>query len=329
MLGCTVLIGEIFHALQNRTEVVARYGEMTGQSLTNTLGPSRARHSPDPGDRLQAKPLAEPGSLCNTPLPMSTLPFDSGDLAHWMARPEPLPDPAVRLICFPYAGGGVAQYLPWRALLPPRVELCAWKLPGRESRLREPPATRLTALAAMLAQTLLPLTDRPFAFFGHSLGALVAFETAQSLRRAGLPMPEWLFVSGRAAPHIVSTAPPIHQLPPAAFVAEIVRRYDGIPRAVLAEPALLRLLLPTLRADLAMLETYHYAQETPLPCPISVFGGRQDQHTPIPSLQEWQRQTCNTFRVETFPGGHFYLQTERTALVDTLTRDLTPLLEQP
>jgi medium-chain acyl-[acyl-carrier-protein] hydrolase len=259
---------------------------------------------------------------------MSTPPVSSGDLERWIARPEPSSDAAVRLICFPYAGGGAAQYLPWRALLQPNIELCAWKLPGRESRLREPPQTRLTELATTLAQVLQPLTDRPFAFFGHSLGALVAFETARGLRRAGLPTPELLFVSGRAAPQLASSDSPIHHLPQAAFLAEIVRRYDGIPQAVLAEPELLKLLLPTLRADLAMLETYRYAEEAPLPCAISAFGGRNDPRTSIASLQKWQHQTVDAFRVEAFPGGHFYLQTERAAVLGSLMRDLAPLLAQ-
>ena len=240
----------------------------------------------------------------------------------WIARFRTTPQATHRLVCFPYAGGGVAQYQPWGAALPTSIDLWAIKLPGRESRLQEPPAENLVDLAKTLAAVLAPHMDREVAFFGHSLGALTAFETLRALRRAGHPLPGWFFASSRGAPQLPRPDSPIHHLPVKEFLLEVIRRYDGIPRVVLQEPSLLQLLLPMLRADLKMLETYQYTDDAPLDCPIVAFGGTSDPRVTVESLGGWAAQTTGSFSVETYPGGHFYLQTERQALIDSVVGHL-------
>jgi medium-chain acyl-[acyl-carrier-protein] hydrolase len=253
---------------------------------------------------------------------MSTPSHSDMSVERWIAQLRPAPNARLRLVCFPYAGGGIAQFQPWGALLPPDIDLCAIKLPGRESRLQEPPSEHLLDLATTLGTVLVPLLDRDVVFFGHSLGALVGFETIRALRRSGYPIPRHFFASGRAAPQVAPVDSPIHHLPQAELIAEVTRRYDGIPRVVLEEPSLLNLLLPMLRGDLKMLETYQYHPEAPLQCPITAFGGESDPRVALPGLHAWASQTDGTFNVETFRGGHFYLQTERPALLSALVDQL-------
>ncbi len=238
----------------------------------------------------------------------------------WFVRPELRPQAEVRLFCLPYAGSGAAVYRPWLAELPDAVELNVVQLPGRELRLREPPYKRMGALVAELAPAMAGLLDRPYLLFGHSMGALIAFELARALRRSGARPPDCLVVSGRRAPQLPDNEPPLHQLSDGAFVGAMVRRYNGIPRAILNEVELLRLFLPTLRADLELIETYEYAAETPLACPMIALGGQSDSRVSSADLLAWQAQTSADFRMRQLPGEHFYLQAERAALVAEIVR---------
>jgi medium-chain acyl-[acyl-carrier-protein] hydrolase len=162
----------------------------------------------------------------------------------WISIPRPNPQARLRLFCFPYAGGGAAPYYPWAKSLSPFIELYAVRLPGRESRLREAPHIRLASLVDSLASALAPYFDRPFAFFGHSMGALIAFELTRMLHREQDIQPLHLFASAHRAPHLPDREPPLYQLPDAEFVEEIRERYNGIPPSILENADLIRRLTP-------------------------------------------------------------------------------------
>jgi len=240
----------------------------------------------------------------------------------WFVRPEPRPHAEARLFCLPYAGSGAAVYRPWLAQLPATLELQIIQLPGRESRLREQPYAHMDALIGVLAPALEGRLDRPYMLFGHSMGALVAFELARAMRRRGAPPPACLAVSGRRAPQLPDPEPALHQLPDGQFVGAMVRRYNAIPRVILEDAELLGLFLPTLRADLALIETYAYTPEPPLDCPIAAFGGRDDTRASLADLEAWQAQSARPIGARQLPGGHFYLQGERANLVAAIVATL-------
>ena len=246
----------------------------------------------------------------------------------WLVRPEIRPTARLRLFCFTYAGGGASIYRPWTRELPPEVELCAIQLPGRESRLLEEPYTEMAALVEQLSAALDPYLDLPFAFFGHSMGALVAFEMARAIRRRRGLSPVHLFVSGHAAPQIRRRRAPVHQLPDAAFV-ETIRQLNGTPEQVLENAELMALVLPALRADLALCETYTYGNSAPLGCPISAFGGLADSEVRYDDLRAWQAETTGPFRLRLFPGDHFYLRDERAALLDAIGQTIRQSIDLP
>jgi medium-chain acyl-[acyl-carrier-protein] hydrolase len=243
----------------------------------------------------------------------------------WLACPRPNPQARVRLLCFPYAGGGVSAFHTWPDKLPTTVEVYAVHLPGRGNRLKETPFTRLSPLVQTLTEVLLPHLTTPFAFFGHSMGALIGFELARQLRRQHGPSPVHLFVSGREAPQLPSPDPPIHALPEPQFVAEL-QRFNGTPREVLEHPELMQLLIPTLRADFAVCETYTYTSDAPIDCSISAFGGLQDHEVSREQLEAWRDQSRASFSLCMFPGDHFFLDTAEPLLLKTIAQVLQPLV---
>jgi medium-chain acyl-[acyl-carrier-protein] hydrolase len=245
--------------------------------------------------------------------------------ANWIIKTQPNPSARLRLFCFPYAGGTALIYRQWPELLPEAVEVCAVQLPGRGNLLGEPPYTRLKPLAHDLRRVLAPHLDRPFAFFGHSMGATLCFEVARELRREGGPQPARLFVSGRRAPHVPNPERPLHDLPDAELFEEL-RRLNGTPAEVLEHPELMALILPLLRADFSVSESYVYEDEPPLDCPISVYGGLADAHAPREDLEAWRRQTTQDFALRMLEGDHFFINTARPVLLGALARELYRLL---
>lgn len=240
-----------------------------------------------------------------------------------MADSRWLPDAPTRpdqptLFCFPYAGGGASIFRSWPAACP-SVAIRAVQLPGREQRLREPAFTEMPALIAALAAALAPWPRAPFAFFGHSMGALIAFELARWLQRRSAPSPVHLFVSARRAPDLPGD-PPIHALPDSAFV-EKIRSLGGTPEAALQHRELMTLLLPTLRADFALVEGYRYQPGAPLPMPITVFGGLGDSLTED-DLGGWCRQSRAACAVRWLPGDHFFMHAARDHMVPTMAAAL-------
>ncbi len=225
----------------------------------------------------------------------------------------------MRLFCFPYAGGGLPLFRGWADALP-GVEVWAAQLPGRGSRFKEKALTAMPPLVQALAAHFPADEDgRPYAFFGHSMGARVAFELARALRRQGQALPARLFVSACPAPQLAHDRPPLHALPKAAFLAELERR-NGIPRELLAERELLDLLLPMVRADFMVYETAVYDSEPPLPrtCPINAFGGVADPLVSREALAAWREQTAGAFQLSLFAGDHFFLRTAESELLQAL-----------
>ncbi len=230
----------------------------------------------------------------------------------------------LRLFCFPYAGAGALIFLPWPEALPDEVEVITAQLPGHWNRLPEPPFARLLPLVESLADAIDPYLDKPFAFFGHSMGAMIGFELARQLRRSGRPLPRHLFVSGRRAPQIRETEPPIYNLPDVELIGEL-RKLNGTPAEVLEDRELMALVLPIIRADLSICQTYIYRPEPPLDCPITVFGGVSDEECSETRLSAWAQQTIATYRKEMFPGDHFFLHQSQTALLRSLAYELHKL----
>jgi medium-chain acyl-[acyl-carrier-protein] hydrolase len=214
----------------------------------------------------------------------------------------------------------------WADGLPPELEVWPVQLPGRESRLKEPAYTRLAPLVETLAQVLQPHLSMPFAFFGHSMGALISFELARQLRPYG-QTPAHLFVSGRRAPHLPDIDPPIYHLPQPEFIEEL-RRLQGTPEAVLQSAELMALILPCLRADFAVCETYAHAESAALDCPISAFGGTADPKVSRADLDAWRNHTQGAFSLRMFAGDHFFLHSARANLLQAIRGDLTEVLRR-
>jgi len=243
----------------------------------------------------------------------------------WVCALPSRPAARLRLLCFPYAGGGTSIYRSWGAQLPPYIELCAVRLPGREGRFAEPPLRRMDQLLEQLVAGVLPYLDRGFALFGHSLGALVAFELARALRREGLPTPAHVFVSGRRAPQLPDTREPgepaLHTLPDAELIGEL-RQLGRHPFDAEATPELLDLMLPTVRADLELAETYEYQDDLPLACPITAFGGHNDEAVTEDSIAAWRAHTRHRFALNMLPGDHFFLHAMAGPILAAVVQDL-------
>jgi surfactin synthase thioesterase subunit len=229
----------------------------------------------------------------------------------------------LRLFCFPSAGGGASSFHAWFRGMPPEVHLCPIQLPGRENRLLETPFTRIPPLVSILADVIAPLLDMPFILYGHSMGALIVFELTRELRRRNQPDPERLMVSAQRAPDIRDCGPPVHHLPDREFVAAMCRQYNAIPDFVLADPDVLQVYLPVLRADLEMIQAYTYIPEPPLACPISVFGGLQDPTTAESDLQGWRNHTSSGFSLRMLPGDHFFPRADPPAFSKAFAQELS------
>lgn len=241
-----------------------------------------------------------------------------------LAGVKPNPRAAIRLFCFPYAGGGTTIFRTWQSGLPAEVEVCPVQLPGRGRRLTEAPYTNVHTLVQELAQGMFPFLDKPFAFFGHSMGATISFELARYLRREHHMMPRHLFISGRRAPHISATHAHTYNLADDAFLVALCD-LKGTPREALEQPELMELLMPLLRADFELSETYTYLDGPLLDCPMSIYGGREDDEVLREHLEAWGELTTSGASLHMFPGDHFFVNTAQTALLRTLSKELEHL----
>jgi len=243
----------------------------------------------------------------------------------WIQRPRPRPGARLRLLLLAHAGGGASAYRGWADAFPEEVEVCPVQLPGRENRLREQPHERIGPLVGDLARALEPWRDLPYALFGHSTGALIGFELARHAERAGAPGPVHLFASGRRAPDVPSRQRDLHALPDGEMIADL-KELGGMPQALLDHPELMQLLLPLLRADLALTETYTPTPGATISAPITAYTGAADGKVAEEDARGWERHTTAGFALRTFPGDHFYLFAERDRVIQSLTADLRPLV---
>lgn len=247
-------------------------------------------------------------------VPMKTL---------WVKCSNPNPQARFRLFCFPHAGGGASLFRRWPGLLSREIEVYAVQLPGREDRLKEPPFTRLPPLVEALAHALQPyLYEKPYAFFGHSMGGFISFELARYIRSHQFhTAPRQLFIAATRAPQLPDPDPPVHMLPEKEFIEKLYQ-LNGTPDEILQNPELLEFALPLLRADFAVCETYTYNAEEPLPCPISAYGGSDDKEVTSTELAAWREHTQATFKHLMFPGNHFFFSRNPTDLLHVISYEL-------
>lgn len=244
----------------------------------------------------------------------------------WVTPGRRSPQERLTLFCFPYAGGSASIYRNWAAKLPAFVNVCPVQLPGRGPRTKEPSYTNLEAMVADLAKNSLPLMEQPFAFFGHSMGALISFELARTLKREHGLAPVHLFLSGRRAPQVPDTEPLTYNLPDAEFIEEL-RHLKGTPSEVLEHPELMQLLLPLLRTDFEVCQTYQYVPGELLDCPMSVFGGLEDDGVLREHLEPWKELTSGPFILRMLPGDHFFLHSSEAVLLHVLARQFAQLVD--
>ncbi|MFE4588975.1 thioesterase II family protein [Streptomyces laurentii] len=236
------------------------------------------------------------------------------------------PESGIRLLCLPHAGAGATAYRTWGQGLPEQIKACPVQPPGRERRRREEPFTRVDSLTRALAKEIAGSVRGPYALFGHSTGALCAFETAREMRRIGAAPPVHLFVSGRRAPQLPM---PRHDVGAMTVpeLAQALRRLGGTPEEVLSNPELLALLQPVLAADFSVNETYAHVAEDPLDLPVTAFAGIDDTGADVALMEPWESQTSREFVLHSFPGGHFAVF-EHAARVHSLISDaLAPQLQ--
>jgi medium-chain acyl-[acyl-carrier-protein] hydrolase len=243
----------------------------------------------------------------------------------WLLVPKPNPKARLRLFCFPFAGGNAQIYRSFGTRLASDIEVCAVEIPGRGRRMCEEAYVQLSPLVADTSAALLPYMDKPFAFFGHSMGALISFELARLLRNEARQRPVHLFVSARRAPHIPDLDPPTYNLPDEEFITEI-RRLNGTPKEVLENDELSRLLLPILRADFSVCQTYDYQIQPPLECGITAYGGTEDVDVTKEHIDAWREHTKGSFAAHMLQGNHFFLQSSQEVLLELLGKDLDRLL---
>ncbi len=228
------------------------------------------------------------------------------------------PNAASRLFCFPHAGGGPVAFFDWSQRFGAQVECVSLQYAGRGPRLREQPLTSVEDLVGEIGCDLAELTDKPFAFYGHSFGGIVAFELTRQLRQSGLPGPGHLFVGATRPPHLELPYPPIHGLSDREFVNNVQSRYGGIPAAIYNDPEIMEMFLPAMRADFIAYETYRFKPGSPLDIPITAFAGAGDTAVQLESVHEWALHTVAGFDINVLPGGHFFPTTSGRELIDAL-----------
>lgn len=246
-------------------------------------------------------------------------------MSAWISFTTPATPVRARLLCLPYAGGSASIFRDWSSIVPRGVEVLAAQYPGRERRWKEPLVTRMEALVPPLREELRTRGELPFVIFGHSMGALVAFELTRSLQAAGMPLPGHLFVSASAAPEGAFPRNRLAELDDASLI-EALRKLNGIPEEALAAPGLMELMLPVLRADLELADTYRPREEAPLECALTAVGGLEDVSVPREALSGWARLSARPASVRMLRGDHFYLRRSQHDLLALLLAPLAPIL---
>jgi medium-chain acyl-[acyl-carrier-protein] hydrolase len=229
------------------------------------------------------------------------------------------------LICIPYAGGNASIYHEWADLFPKEVEVLAVQLPGRGSRFIEERYTEINRLIPALVKELVPFTDKPFMLFGHSMGALLCYELAHQLVKLEPGTLQHLFVSAYRAPQLASDRKVLRHELPVHELKELFRQLNGIPAEIMNNDDLMNIILPILRSDIQLCDTYTYLERPPLPCGITAFGGSRDPEVNVNQLQAWKEQTASEFGLHMLPGDHFFIHTQQELLIGLLTQRMLEL----
>lgn len=248
-----------------------------------------------------------------------------GPATRWYLNPRPQPQAGVRLICLPHAGGGASTYFAWGAALEPAgIEVRAVQYPGRETRFGETCITDAYTMIRALADAWNEITSgESCAIFGHSMGALLGFELSVELtQRAVRNPPRHVFLSGHNPPDVPSRLPTLHTLPDAQFLRSVATHYGNLPAELITNPEMAALITPILRADFTLVDEYAWRGTGPATSPLTVLGGANDPWTSELELAQWHRHTRGPFRLQMFPGDHFFHQQHRAAVAEVLTASL-------
>jgi surfactin synthase thioesterase subunit len=241
----------------------------------------------------------------------------------WFRRFFSAPDAECRLFCFPHAGGSASFYHPLARALAPSTDVLAVQYPGRQDRRAEPNFTGIDEVADQIADLLAPAPDRPFAFFGHSMGAIVSYEVTRRLEQRGLAGPVALFVSGRRAP-AVHRIEEVHKGSDDDLLRAL-RDLSGTDPRILGDEEMLRMILPAVRSDYRAIECYRHAPGAPVTCPIIAIGGEEDPRASVEEMRMWAEHTAGAFDLHIFPGGHFYLVNEQRKVLAVVADRLAAL----
>ncbi|CAL1549103.1 unnamed protein product, partial [Lymnaea stagnalis] len=214
----------------------------------------------------------------------------------------------MRLFCFPFAGGNAFTYRTWSNIFPNHVEVCPVNLPGRAMRIGETGFTDLHKLTEVIVGEMREFLDRPFAIFGYSMGAIIGFEISRLLQKYDI-FPQHLFVAASRPPQLASRNPIIHNLPTDEFIDEVLK-LNGTPKEFLENKELFELMLPLLRTDFELIETYKYVEGQKLKCPIFAFGGDEDEEVSEVELIQWAEQTQAAFGHRILQGNHFFINSK-------------------
>ncbi|WP_330230223.1 thioesterase domain-containing protein [Nocardia sp. NBC_00508] len=309
-IGPSAPLSKFFATLNAPVTRIATVGDLRALPIEDTSPIVQAKH-------IAAPAISAPTTRTAAEPARATLP--SGETGVLTIHRRSAGTPILRLFCWPFAGGKAAAYTPWRRRLPDWVELCVIELPARQRHLAQTPIRRFTDLVDAALTQVLPLTDLPFAFFGHSLGALTAYEVARGLP-AGIA-PRALFLGGAAAPHLPRPGR-LSGLPDHEFISA-VGHYGGIPPEVRDTPEVMALFLPALRSDFEIFDDYRFAPAAAPSCPAHLFGGRDDRQVATTQLEAWRDVLPGLRSTELLPGGHFFLVEHRAALLDSLADKLT------
>lgn len=231
------------------------------------------------------------------------------------------PEHRCAVLCAPHAGAGASAFAPLRRMAPPHVRIAALQPPGRETRLREDPCRTVEELVEDLLPAVVSITHQPYALFGHSLGALTAFELVRSLRARGEVLPRCLFVSGRGAPHVRSDGIGLINQPDEVFVT-MLRKLGGTPEVLLSDERMMKLIIPALRADLASHESYRYRYEEPLDVPVVAFAATEDDRASVADVEQWGLHTSREFHLRVHSGNHFAIVNDPSPLHDEIVREV-------
>ena len=246
----------------------------------------------------------------------------------WIQCRKPNPAASARLICLPYAGGNASIYQNWPRLLTEEIEVLAVQLPGRGSRLLESRYTDVSQLIPAILQEIAPYADKPILLFGHSMGALLSLELAHQLEELQPGVLQHVFVSAYRAVHLPSRRNQSRHLLPDHEFKELLRRLNGTPEELLDNQELMDMILPIMRADMQLCDTYLYQDRGPLPCGITVFGGRMDQEVSEAQLVAWKDHTNKDFKLHMLPGDHFFIHSQEEALIGLVRQETLKLIDK-